>query len=167
MNLRLAASIALIGGLLAASAPIYAHHGNVAYDDSKVVTIKNAVVTKVNWANPHVLVLFDVKDDNGQPVHWVAEAGSPSAVSPQGWTNTTLQPGDMITAYLYQVKSGKPVGRMGKIVKADGKELTSFGGLVGEGRPADCNKDYVSGGNQAAACRPDGRKTSNGETDLK
>ena len=167
MKTRLAVSVALIVGVISVCAPIYAHHGNVAYDDSKVVTIKDAVVTKVNWANPHVLVQFDAKDDNGQPVHWVAEAGSPSAVAPQGWTNTTLQPGDMITAYLYQVKSGRPVGRMGKIVKADGKELTSFGGLVGEGQAANCNKDTVHGGNEAAACRPDGRKTSNNETDLK
>jgi len=147
---------------------MFAHHGNVAYDNKKVVLLKDATVTKVNWANPHVLVLFDVKDDKGNVVHWVAEAGSPSADSPQGWTNSTIQPGDKLTAYLYQAKSGAPVGRMGKLVLADGKVLTAFGG-VGPGGgeeqtgPVNCDQESISGGSQAAACRPGGKKTRNNQ----
>jgi uncharacterized protein DUF6152 len=164
LKTRLVTSFALVVGLLAVCGSMFAHHGSVAYDN-KVVVLKQAVVTKVNWANPHVLVLFDVKDDKGNVAHWVAEAGSPSAVTPQGWTNTTLQPGDVMTAYLYQAKTGRPVGRMGKLVLADGKVL---GGLVSSGnvpgdRPANCDQESINGGNEAAACRPDGRKTSNQE----
>lgn len=155
--------LTLLVGLLALCSPALAHHGSVAYG-SQVVVLKQAVVTKVNWANPHVLVLFDVTD-NGKVVHWVVEAGSPSAVTPEGWTNTSLKPGDVITAYVYQVKNGAPVGRFGKLVLSDGKtfgNLTSSGSVPGD-RPADCNQESINGGNEAAACRPDGRKTSNKE----
>jgi len=123
--------------------------------------LKDAVVTKVNWANPHVLVLFDVTDNSGNIAHWVVEAGSPSAIGGQGWNNTTIQPGDKLTAYLFQVKSGKTVGRMGRLVLANGK---SFGTVeLGGDRPVDCSAESINGGNEAAACRPDGRKTSNKE----
>jgi hypothetical protein len=159
MKFKLFASLALIAAVFAVSVPSFAHHGSVAYDNSKVVTLKDGVVTKVNWANPHVLVMFDVKDQGGTTQHWVVEAGSPSAVTGQGWTNTTIQPGDKLTAQLFQVKSGKTVGRMGKLTLADGK---SFGTVeLGGDRPVNCNADSVNGGNEAAACRPDGRKTSN------
>jgi hypothetical protein len=161
MKTKFAASFALFVCLLAAGAPLFAHHGSVAYDNTKVVTLKDGVVTKVNWANPHVLVLFDVKADDGTMQHWVVEAGSPSAVGGEGWTNTTIQPGDKVTAYLYQVKTGRTVGRMGKLVLASGK---SFGNLDLTGdRPVDCNAESINGGNEAAACRPDGKKTSNKE----
>lgn len=159
MQTKLAAIPVLAVVVLAVAIPGFAHHGSVAYDNTKVVTLKDGVVTKVNWANPHVLVLFDVKDESGNVQHWVVEAGSPSAVTGEGWTNTTIQPGDKVSAYLYQVKSGKTVGRMGKLVLADGK---SFGNLDLTGdRPVNCNAESVNGGNEAAACRPDGRKTSN------
>ena len=65
--------------VLVACAPMFAHHGNAAYDESKIVVLKGTV-TKFIWSNPHSLVLFDVKDDKGNLVHWVAESGSPSAL---------------------------------------------------------------------------------------
>ena len=138
-----------------------AHHGNVAYDNSKLVEVKQGLVTKVHWANPHILVLFDAKDDKGNVVHWTVEGDSVPAVNAGGWTQTSVQVGDTITAYLYQVKNGNPVGRMGKIVLASGKVLGG-GGLAGD-RPALCDKDFGLGGNEATACRPDGRKTNNKE----
>lgn len=159
MKIKFAACVALVAAALAVATPSFAHHGSVAYDNSKVVTLKDGVVTKVNWANPHVLIMFDVKDDSGNVQHWVVEGGSPSAVSGEGWTNTTIQPGDKITAQIYQVKTGRPVGRMGKLTLASGK---SFGTLDLTGdRPVNCSAESVNGGNEAAACRPDGRKTSN------
>jgi len=163
MKIKLIMTFTLVTGLLTVCTSMFAHHGNAAYDDSKVVVLKNATVTKVNWANPHVLVFFDAKDDKGNVAHWIVEAGSPSADAPQGWTNTTLEPGDVITAYLYHAKTGRPVGRMGQLVLANGKVLTSFGGLKPEGGPANCDQESVRGGNEAAACRPGGRTTSNSE----
>lgn len=161
MKIKFGTAFVLVTCLLAVGSPLLAHHGSVAYDNAKVVTLKDGVVTKVNWANPHVLVMFDVKGGDGNMQHWVVEAGSPSAVSGGGWTNTTIQPGDKLTAYLFQVKTGRTVGRMGKLVLADGK---SFGTVeLGGDRPVDCNAESINGGNEAAACRPDGKKTSNKE----
>src|SRR4029450_10463395 len=118
MTTRLAA-LSMFAGVLAASSPVFAHHGNAAYDGS-VVELKNATVTKLSWANPHTIIEFDVKDAKGQPVHWAAELGSPSALGNLGWTKTSVSPGDVITVYVHQAKSKNPVGRIEHIVLADG-----------------------------------------------
>jgi hypothetical protein len=123
MKPRLVTSLALVVGLLAVCGLLFAHHGNVAYDTSKAVVLKGATVTKFVWANPHAFVMFDAKDDKGNVLHWAGEAGSPSALGPLGWSSTSVQPGDMITVYIYQSKTGNPVGRLNKIVLADGTEL--------------------------------------------
>jgi hypothetical protein len=161
MKAKLITPLALVAVLLALCAPLFAHHGNVAYDNKTLVTVKDAVVTKVSWANPHILIQFDAKDDSGTVQHWVMESGSPSLNTAQGWTNTTVQPGDTITVYLYQVKTGRPVGRLSKLVLADGKTFGTGGQL--QDRVANCNDESINGGNEAAACRPDGRKTANGQ----
>jgi uncharacterized protein DUF6152 len=133
MTTRLAA-LSIFAGVLAVSAPVFAHHGNAAYDGS-VVELKNATVTKLSWANPHTIVEFDVKDDKGQPVHWAAELGSPSALGNLGWTKASLTPGDVITVYVHQAKTKNPVGRIERVVLADGSVLRdSAGGGENGGR---------------------------------
>src|SRR6266478_774250 len=123
MKLRLVTSLTLILGFLMVWAPLFAHHGNVAYDTSKAVPLKGATVTKFVWANPHAIVMFDVKDDKGNVSHWAGEAGSPSAVRLLGWTRNSLQPGDVITVHLYPSKFESTVGRLDKIVLANGTTL--------------------------------------------
>ena len=84
-------ALLVVLGVLAACGSAWAHHGSSAYSDQLTV-LKDATVTKFQWANPHSIVMFDVKDDKGQIVHWAAEAGSPSALSLIGWSKFSLQP---------------------------------------------------------------------------
>ena len=126
MQTRLAA-LSFLAGVLAVSSPVLAHHGNAAYDGT-VTILKDATVTKLAWANPHTIVQFDVKGDNGDLVHWSAELGSPSALGNIGWTKTSVSPGDMITVYIHQAKTKNPVGRIDHIVLADGSSLRDSGG---------------------------------------
>lgn len=130
-------------GVVAVCSPIFAHHGNAAYDESKVVVLKGATVTKFAWANPHSIIVFDVKDDKGNLSHWTSELGSPSALSLIGWTKVSVQPGDTITVYIHQSKTGNPVGRIDHIVLADGTSLrdSSGGGDRGD-KPSGRGSQY-------------------------
>jgi hypothetical protein len=134
MKTKLLTLVGLIAGLLFVCGPTFAHHGASAYDTTKPLTMKDAVVTKYSWINPHVLIYFDSKDDKGDVQHWTAEIGSPSAVSLLGWNRTTLKPGDVVTVYVFQAKSHLPVGRLNKLVLADGTLLrdSQTGGDRGE-----------------------------------
>jgi hypothetical protein len=122
MKTKLMAGVALLVIGLAVSIPMFAHHGNTAYDTSKVVILKDATVTKFVWSNPHSFVMFDAADSSGNVAHWAAEAGSPSSLSLLGWSRRVVEPGDKISVYLFQSKTGNPVGRLQKIVLADGSQ---------------------------------------------
>jgi hypothetical protein len=123
MKIKVNASAILIVGLLTFCGTVFAHHGEAAYNMEHPVEVKDCVVTRLMWTNPHTFVMCDSKDDKGAALHWAAEGGSPNALTLRGWTPNTVQAGDIIVLYLFQSKTGKPVGRIQKIVLADGKEF--------------------------------------------
>ena len=114
--------LVLAASLLAAQGMLFAHHGNAAYDEKAPLTIKGAV-TDFLWVNPHVQVFVDVKNDQGEIVHWGCETVSPSKLFRSGWTRDALKAGDQITITVYPAKSHAPVGLIRKVVLANGKEL--------------------------------------------
>jgi hypothetical protein len=129
----------VISGLLAICTPTFAHHGAAAYNMTKPVVLKNAVVTQYKWINPHPLIIVDYKDDKGEMQHWTTEMGSTPASMLIGWSRTTLKPGDVITLYLWQTKSGLTVGRLNKIVLADGTVMRDTQTGADNGGRADTN----------------------------
>lgn len=114
---------ALVIGLLAVCGPLLAHHGNSSLNTDKVIVLKNATVARLIWANPHCILAFDATDEKGNVVRWAAEVGSPSAMNQMGWNRNSVKPGDVITVFLFQAKTGNPVGRINKIELADGTTL--------------------------------------------
>jgi hypothetical protein len=114
-----------IGALLAISllsVPVFAHHGNASFDVGKKLTLKGTVTEWV-WANPHCWLKFDVKDDSGKAVNWVAETNNAADMVEKGWSKQTLKTGDQITATVEPVKNGKPVGRLLTVVLPSGQTL--------------------------------------------
>ena len=124
MKSKLVILSAVIICFLAVSAPIFAHHGNSAYDMSKTVAIKGTV-THFEYANPHTQVYYDVTDDKGNVEHWVAETTNPAMLNRVGWSKETLKPGDQITLFVNPNKVGAKVTFLQKIQFPDGKELTT------------------------------------------
>ena len=122
MKGRLLIIIILLAGVLLVPGTLSAHHGNAAYDDKAPFTFKGTV-TEFLWVNPHVQVFLDVKNEQGEVVHWGCETVSPSKLFRSGWTRDSLKPGDMVTITVYPAKSHAPVGLMRKVVLANGKEL--------------------------------------------
>jgi len=122
MRGNLLRSFALAVGLLTVCGAVLAHHGTPAYAN-RLTEFKQATVTKFLWSNPHSLLYFDVKDEKGNITHWVGETGSPSAMTPVGWTKKSVQPGDVITVFIFPSKTGNPVGRLNHIVLPDGSKL--------------------------------------------
>jgi hypothetical protein len=107
----------LVTALLTFSGLAFAHHGSiVSYDMKKIVSMEGTV-TEFQWRNPHVYILYDVKDAQGNVVTWGAETHSPIVCENQdGWTKSTLKPGDKITISVYPSKINTPRGLLAKIV---------------------------------------------------
>jgi hypothetical protein len=126
---RTSASLTIVAvavGLLTASATGRAHHGTANVYDSKAIVLKGTI-TKFEWTNPHNQIYFDVKDEKGNVVHWIAATEPPQVMLERGWTRRSLKEGDQVTMYVFAAKNGAPVGNVQRIVFADGKELTTFG----------------------------------------
>ena len=102
----------VVVGLLTVSVPLPAHHGNASYDATKTLTVKGTV-TEYVWANPHVFVKLDAKDDGGNTVHWIIEGQNPVSMMAIGWTKNTFKPGDEVEIDAMQAKNGNPVGFLG------------------------------------------------------
>jgi hypothetical protein len=98
--------------LLAISVPLFAHHGNASYDTEKSVNVKGTVTAYI-WANPHVFVKVDVKDDTGNIVHWIVEAQNPVSMMQIGWSKDTFKAGDEVEIDAMPAKNGNPVGFLG------------------------------------------------------
>ena len=117
MRSKLPLLIATSAALLAACGTMFAHHGwGVSFDTSKMMTAE-ATVTEFQWRNPHVYVMYDVEDAQGNVVNWGAETHSPIVCEHQdGWTRSTLKPGDKITISFFPSRVGTPRALLAKIV---------------------------------------------------
>lgn len=130
--------VALGIGVSIFSLPLFAHHGNAAYEMEKSVTLKGTVTQWV-WANPHCILLLEVTDDRGQVVQWSAETENPSSMVHYGYTKQSMKPGDQVTVTVVPAKNGKPIGRIVEVVLPNGQRLAGRG-LQGPTKPEDYPK---------------------------
>ena len=114
----------LLGSL---SVQAVAHHSFAAeFDADKPITIRG-IVTKVEWANPHVWVFLNVEDEgSGEMVNYGAELGPPHQLQRRGWRRNTLTIGTEIVVDAYEARNGSPN------VNARSITLTATGGSPGE-----------------------------------
>ena len=124
MRSKLAILFAALLGFWGAAVPMFAHHGNSAYDMSKTVPMK-ATVTKFEYSNPHTQVYYDVADDKGNVEHWVAETTNPAMLNRVGWSRETLKPGDQVVLWVNPNKVGAKITFLQKVAFSDGKELST------------------------------------------
>ena len=93
------------------------------------------VVTKVEWQNPHIWFYIDVKGDDGKPVNWAVEFGSPSALLRRGLRKTDFPLGIDIVVKGYRAKNGKAVANGVSVTLPDGRNL--YTGSSGTGAPEE------------------------------
>jgi len=121
MRTKLALFVAGVGLLLAA-VPAWAHHAFAAEFDAKKPVHLVGKVTKVELINPHAWIHVEVMDD-GKPVEWMVEAGSPNILLRRGFTKTTVAVGTPVVVEGYQSKDGSNRANGRDITFADGKKL--------------------------------------------
>jgi hypothetical protein len=121
-------------GLLAAAMlpgrSVSAHHSFAAeFDANKPVRLEGAV-TKVEWANPHIWVYLDVKDDQGSVQHWQCEGGPPNTLTRNGWSQNSLKYGDQITIDGVLAKDGSKTCNARVVKLPNGRSV--FAGSSGD-----------------------------------
>jgi hypothetical protein len=131
MRTKLAVAVIATILLLAATAPVWAHHAfSAEFDVNKPLTLKGTL-SKWEMINPHSWFHIDVKGPDGKVVPWMIEGGSPNTLIRLGVTKNTVKIGTELLIEGYQAKEGtnKAVGR--NFILPDGTRLfLSLGGSV-------------------------------------
>jgi hypothetical protein len=117
-------SVAACFALLSIATPGFAHHSTAPYDMQNPVTLKG-VVERLEWTNPHAYIYVKVKDDKGVEQEWAVEINSPNYLKHNGWTSSTVKPGDVITFTGGPAKSGAKTMRCTTVELSSGEKLRS------------------------------------------
>lgn len=124
-------SAGLIAALwLLAAVPVLAHHSVSMYDMANPTTVVG-VVQKVEWTNPHAYVYIKADSVKGGAAQtgvgdvWAVEIDSPNFLKHNGWTSTTLKPGDTATFTGGRAKDGARTMRCTTVKLASGLVLRS------------------------------------------
>jgi hypothetical protein len=134
-------------GCLAIGIPLLAHHGTAGvYDFTQRITTK-ATVTQYVWANPHVQIYFNLKNDKGEEETWGVETVSPGNALANGWTKKTFKAGDELLVSFVPAKGDRHFGTCIQFVfVADGKRLGGNGRCGMGSEAVDANKLPVKKG---------------------
>jgi hypothetical protein len=85
--------------LLVAASTLFAHHSVTGqFDSSKSITLKGAI-SKVEWINPHIYLLLDVKEADGTTATWALETLPTAMMRKAGLSKESImgQPGEIVT----------------------------------------------------------------------
>lgn len=117
--------ILVLAGLVCSVSAV-AHHSPAShYKMEEYITVVG-VVTKFRLINPHARIYFDVENEEGEVVPWLAEGNASAILKRRGWTKETLKPGDVITISGNPAKDDGPKMDWKVIKLEDGTEL--YGG---------------------------------------
>src|SRR5215471_5587531 len=117
MRTKPAVIVAAVGVLMIlTTATAWGHHAFAAEFDAKQPVKFKAVVTRMEWTNPHVWIHVDVKQADGSVEKWSIEAGTPNVLFRRGFSKQSLLPGTEIVVDGYRAKDGSR--------RANGRDLT-------------------------------------------
>ena len=121
----------LLAALLSALATTtaLAHHPFMDEFDSNMPVTITGTVTKMEWRNPHVYAFVDAKDPQGKMTSWKIEMGSPSALMKEGWTQTSVTTGDLVTIKAWRARNNPALANAESFMLASGSKLTAASSL--------------------------------------
>ena len=123
-------AVVLIASALFVDGFVLAHHGRGnRYDMDTEIAVKGTVRELV-WRNPHIAILVDAPDQNGEPATWAIEHSNVSTLARLGYHRNTLKPGQEITVYVNPGSGGEAIGLCRRIVLEDGSVIFVRGATV-------------------------------------
>ena len=130
--MRMMLSIIVAGCVLVT--PVEAHHAFAANFDANKPVRFEAVITKMEWINPHVWIHIDARIPDGSVEQWMIEAGSPNMLFRQGLNKNSVTPGMEVIVEGYQARNGSRRANGRDLTLPDGRKLFLSGAGDGPGR---------------------------------
>lgn len=128
-----ALSLLALLALSSAPEPAAAHHGVNGQFDLSQTLIKEGVVTRVRFVNPHSYVYFDVTEEDGSVVNWRCELRSGSLLRRKGWTTDMFAKGTHIRIFGSPARKEPTTCYTESITFDDGQVLMRYGEIDEDG----------------------------------
>ena len=111
--------------VLLAVASVSAHHSQTAIFDTGRRVAVTGTLTKVDWINPHIVVLVEARGGAGKVDHWTFESNPPSWYRSLGLARVDFAKaiGQMVAVEAFPARDGTLFGYMRKITLPDGTAL--------------------------------------------
>ena len=107
---------------------VYAHHSTSTYNFEREVNLQGTIVT-FSWANPHVYIDIETRDNNNSLIIRRIEGPAPIALSSIGWTEQSLMPGELITINANPALDQESTDLMGNSVLTQSGDYLPMGGM--------------------------------------
>ena len=116
---RIICTLLALAGLSAGSIVI-GHHSDAGYDRDTVVAFEG-VVTSYSFRNPHIAILVETENENGETIEWDIETGSTPIMIRSGWTPDLISEGDTVTIRAHPERSGRLRAILNTMQTTDGQ----------------------------------------------
>lgn len=119
-------AVAAASAVLMFGAVVLAHHSAAQY--SRQIMTTHGTVVQYIWRNPHVTLIWSVKNQNGETKQWVGELASVTSMIADGMTKDTLKAGQEVEVIACpSMIPGSSEAWVRTIKAADGKVLVDAG----------------------------------------
>ena len=112
----------LLGCLLLASSAAWSHHSSSGIDQQGSVTV-SGTVKEFRWGNPHSWIELEVVNAKGETELWNFEMNPPVFLVKQGFTRSSLKPGDKVDVTAKPFFDARPGGIFRAVKLTDGTIL--------------------------------------------
>lgn len=97
MNTSIAIKFTALGALLASS--VLAHHSTaVNFNRNSEISVEGVII-EYRFQNPHVQILLDVTNDDGEVERWMVEMSAKNQLLRSGWKGDEFVVGTRITVF--------------------------------------------------------------------
>ena len=81
--------------LILAGGHASAHHSFAASFTTDEI-VREGVVSRYVFRNPHVIIFMSVENESGEQAEWMAEGSAATSLRRAGWSADTIQPGELV-----------------------------------------------------------------------
>jgi len=106
--------------VIAAAAPVSAHHSFAGYDMTKTNTAQ-ATIKEFRWGAPHSAAVFIIKGADGKPQEMTVSSAAPTMFVKQGFKPRDFKVGDKVDIEWHPTRSGAVGGILSTMKLPDGR----------------------------------------------
>ncbi len=112
--------------LVPLATPAAAHHSRAPFLLDETFRVEGTVV-ELAWRSPHVYMVVDVPDDDGDDARWTFEGHSIAGLTRFGWQADTFQAGELVSVVANPNRDpSKRFGLLDSVTGTDGETYYSF-----------------------------------------